>query len=73
MIRMSRYDFLRHRKRLFGSQGKAAQALGVAQSCISLWESGARPLPEIAKILVVTIIENRKFKEAELRAEAGDA
>lgn len=68
MIRMSRYDFLRHRKRLFGSQGKAAQALGVAQSCISQWESGARPLPEMAKILVATIMENLEFIEAEIQA-----
>jgi len=42
---MTANQFTRRRKKLFRSQQKAADALGVIQQTISGWETGRRPVP----------------------------
>lgn len=42
---MTPLQFTRRRKKLFRSQAKAAEALGVTPGAISHWESGRRPVP----------------------------
>lgn len=44
---MTPLQFTLRRKRLFGSQKKAAQALGVTQQALSNWETGWRVVPAI--------------------------
>lgn len=50
---MTANQFFRRRKKLFRSQAKAAEALGVTQQAISMWETGARTVP----LIVVKFME----------------
>jgi DNA-binding transcriptional regulator YiaG len=45
---MTPLQFTRRRKKLFKSQAKAAEALGVTQQAISQWETGRKKVPLFA-------------------------
>ena len=49
---MTPLQFCKRRKKLFRSQQKAAEALGVTQQAISHWETGRRLVPlSVVKLL----------------------
>ena len=49
---MTSKQFTRRRKLLWRTQAQAAEALGLCQGAVSLYESGARPVPKsIVKLL----------------------
>ncbi len=49
---MTSKQFTKIRKRLFRTQAAAAEAMGVCQGTVSLYESGGRPVPKtIIKLL----------------------
>jgi DNA-binding XRE family transcriptional regulator len=49
---MTPLQFTRRRRKLFQTQATAAEALGVCQGTVSLYESGGRPVPKtIIKLL----------------------
>lgn len=58
---MTPLQFTRRRRKLFKTQQQAAEALGVSQGTISLWESGGRPVPTIAIKLLDCLEEKSKF------------
>ena len=60
---MDRHEFKTHRKSLFPSQGAAARAFGVAQSCLSQWELGKRRLPKMAQTLLIYMLEREALKK----------
>lgn len=55
---MTALQFLKRRRKLFPSQNQAAKAMGVAQSTISYWESGFRPVPRYAVKLLECLEKN---------------
>ena len=50
---MTPLQFTKRRRKLFRSQQKAAEALGVTQQAISNWETGRREVP----LIVVKFME----------------
>lgn len=58
---MTPLKFAKRRKKLFRSQQKAADAMGVSQGTISLWESGGRPVPAIA-VKLLECLEQKSTK-----------
>jgi len=54
---MTKEQFKKKRIKLFGSQDKAAKALGVTQGAISHWETGARKIPKTAILMLNSFIK----------------
>jgi len=50
--RMTRRDFAQLRKKLGLSQARLAAKMGTTAATVSRWESGKRPIPEIAARLL---------------------
>jgi DNA-binding transcriptional regulator YiaG len=57
-VPMTPLQFTRRRKKLFRSQQKAAEALGVTQQALSNWETGRREVP----LWLVKFLECLEFK-----------
>lgn len=55
---MTPLKFTKRRKKLFRSQQKAADAMGVTQQAISQWETGREKVP----LIVVKFLECLEFK-----------
>ena len=60
---MTPLQFTRRRKKLFRSQQKAADALGVTQQAISMWETGRRDVPLIVQKFL-TCLESKTHPTA---------
>jgi DNA-binding transcriptional regulator YiaG len=55
---LTNQEFKRLRQELYPTQAAAARALGVTRMAVHHWESGYRPVPEMAAKLLRTLKEN---------------
>lgn len=62
---MTAYQFTKRRQKLFPNQAQAAEAMGVTPGNISHWETGRRPVPRYAEIILECIEGARKKTSAD--------
>lgn len=56
----SGFVFQKARRKLFTTQAEAAEAMGVSQGAIALWENGQRPIPDYAWIILGCVERERE-------------